>query len=478
MFRFLLLTVFLLLGQFCFPQAPQINTALQQDSLASVEAVELQTDELQTDELQAGDFDDLSSSNGLLSIENCYEKARNNSPLIKQFALAERSAKYKSAAAGRHYLPQVSMSARASWQTDVTAFPDELLDQLERMGIDNINFPNKDQYRAVVELIQPVWDGGAIIFERANVKAEAEVDMQSAEVALYAIYSQINQVYFGILLLREQLKQNGLFSYELQRQYERVVDLQKSGLANSSDILRVEIELKKNQQTREGILQGLQAQGLMLSFYIGERVSWTSVADITLDAGSYPSYTMQIQRPELSLFEAQRRQVEAQKKRLLVKGMPQLGLFAQGAYANPGLNMFNAGFTPYFIGGASFSWNFGGLYSFGDEKKTLSVMREKIDVQEENFRFMLNQQLVARNSEINRLQKLILRDSEIVSLTEEIVRMSEIKRDNGTLSVSDYIQDLNTLDISRQTKAIHEIELLKAVYDLKIDRGLVGQVGN
>ncbi len=199
----------------------------------------------------------------------------------------------------------------------------------------------------------------------------------------------------------------------------------------------------------------------MLSFYIGERVSWTSVADITLDAGSYPSYTMQIQRPELSLFEAQRRQVEAQKKRLLVKGMPQFGLFAQGAYANPGLNMFNAGFTPYFIGGASFSWNFGGLYSFGDEKKTLSVMREKIDVQEENFRFMLNQQLVARNSEINRLQKLILRDSEIVSLTEEIVRMSEIKRDNGTLSVSDYIQDLNTLDISRQTKAIHEIELLK-----------------
>lgn len=454
-----------MLGQLCFPQTQQaqVDTALQQDSVAAAEAMESQAD---------SGFDGLGSSGGLLSLKTCYEKARNNSPLIKQFALAERSAKHKSAGVGRHYLPQISMSARASWQTDVTAFPQDVLDKLAIMGINNINFPDKDQYRAVVELIQPVWDGGAIIFERANVKAEAEVDKQSAEVALYAIYSQINQVYFGILLLREQLKQNGLFSGELQRQYERVIDLQKSGLANSSDILRVEIELKKNQQTKEGILQGLQAQGLMLSFYIGERVSWTSVADITLDAGDL-GYTMQIQRPEFSLFEAQRRQVETQKKRLLVKGMPQFGLFAQGAYANPGLNMFNAGFTPYFIGGASFSWNFGGLYTFGDEKKTLNVMSEKIDVQEENFRFMLNQQLVARNSEINRLQKLILRDNEIVGLTEEIVRMSEIKRDNGTLSVSDYIQDLNMLDIARQTKAIHEIELLKAVYDLKVDRGLV-----
>jgi outer membrane protein TolC len=414
---------------------------------------------------------DTSVSSLSLTIDYCYSKARENHPLIKQFALAERSAKYKSAGAGRHYLPQISLSARASWQSDVTAFSKDILDILALMGMTDIHFPDKDQYRAVVELVQPIWDGGAIIFERASIKAEAEVDKQTAEVGLYALYSQINQVYFGILLLHEQLRQNNLYGDELQRQYERVVDLEHSGVANASDILRVEVEQKKLIQVKEGILKGLQAQGLMLSFYLGEQVSWTSVSQMPRT----PSMTsaFEFSRPEIVLFQAQQRQIEAQKKRLLVKGMPQLGLFVQGAYANPGLNMFNAKFMPYFIGGASFSWNFGGLYTYGDEKKIFNVAKEKVAVQEENFRFMLNQQTIARNGEIEKLDRAILRDDEIVVLREEIARMSEIKCNNGILSVSDYISDLNELNIARQTRAIHEVELLKNMYDLRIDRGLI-----
>ncbi|MDR2556764.1 MAG: TolC family protein [Bacteroidales bacterium] len=416
-------------------------------------------------------YDDTGVSLQSLTLDYCYGKARNNHPLIKQFALAEMSAKYKSAGAGRHFLPQLSISARASWQTDVTAFSQDILDKLASMGINNIHFPDKDQYRAVVELVQPIWDGGALIFERAGIKAEAEVDRQTAEVGLYALYSQINQVYFGILLLREQLRQNDLFMDELKRQYDRVVDLERSGLANELDILRIEVEQKKLLQVKEGILKGLQAQGLMLSFYLGERVSWTSVSEVP-QVPLMPN-TFELSRPEITLFQAQQRQIDAQRKRLLVKGMPQLGLFAQGAYANPGLNMFDAGFTPYFIGGVSFSWNFGGLYTYGDEKKTLSVAKEKVKVQEENFRFMLNQQTIARNGEIEKLDRAILRDDEIVALREKIASMSEIKCNNGTLSISDYIGDLNELNIARQTRAIHEIELLKAMYDLRVDRGLV-----
>jgi hypothetical protein len=137
--------------------------------------------------------------------------------------------------------------------------------------------------------------------------------------------------------------------------------------------------------------------------------------------------------------------------------------------------MFNAGFTPYFVGGASFSWNFGGLYTYGDEKKTLSAAKEKVLVQEENFRFMLDQQTIARKGEIEKLDMAILRDNEIVALREEIARMSEIKCNNGTLSISDYMGDLNELNIARQTRAIHEIELLRVMYDLMVDRGTINE---
>ncbi|MDR1973965.1 MAG: TolC family protein [Bacteroidales bacterium] len=405
-----------------------------------------------------------------LTLEYCYAKARENYPLVKQFEVISRSSKYKSAGAGRHFLPQLSLSAKASWQTDVTAFSQNVLDLLASMGMDDINFPDKDQYRAAIELVQPLWDGGALIYEREDIKAQAKVDAQSTEVGLYALYSQINQVYFGILLLKERLEQNKLYSEELQRQYDRVLSLENSGLANPSDALRVEVEQKKAAQTEHEIISGLEAQALMLSFFLGGRVSWENISTVPKPLEFSPDRA--VSRPEINLFQAQKNKLETQKKKLLVKGMPQLGLFAQGAYANPGLNMFKAGFAPYFIGGAQLSWNFGGLYTYGDEKKIINTAKDFINIQEATFRFNLNQKAIGINAEIKKLQGLLAEDDKIIAMREELVKMSSIKKANGTLSMSDYLSDLFELNMARQTKAVHSMQMLLAMYELRVELGL------
>lgn len=136
--------------------------------------------------------------------------------------------------AGKGYLPQVSLSAKASYQSDVTEIPVDL------PGID-IRGIRKDQYQAMLQLDQVVWDGGNIRARKEVTRATSEVDKQKLEVDMYAINERVNQLFFGILLLKEQLKQNQLMQEELQRNYDNVAAYVKNGIANQADLDAVKV---------------------------------------------------------------------------------------------------------------------------------------------------------------------------------------------------------------------------------------------
>jgi len=404
-----------------------------------------------------------------LTIEQCYAMARQNYPLIKQYDLIEKSKSYNLAYAAKSYLPQLSLQARASWQSDITEFPDEFNNILDRMGVDGIEFPSKDQYRIVLELYQSIWDGGLTASQQKTIKAQNEIEKQNMEVSLYALYQQINQLYFGILLLDEQLKQNELFMKELNRNYQRIEKFIDNGLANSSDLHKIKVEILTREQTSSEMTYNRKAYCLMLSLLIGQNIN----EEILLEKPkSGIEIKEEINRPELKRYDAQLKLNDIQQKATLAKGMPRIGLFAQGAYANPGLNMFKSGFSPYFLGGISLSWNLSGLYTYGDENKNLNIHANSIVIQRETFLFNLNQQLSKTNSDIEKAKELMQKDDEIIALREQIKTASEVKVENGTLSVNDYLQDILLADMARQNKVLHEMQWLLALYQLKIEKGL------
>ena len=88
------------------------------------------------------------------TIDLCQEKARNNYPLIRQYGLIENSRDYNLKNAGTAYLPQVSFQVKASYQSEAIELP---------FSIPGITMPSfdKDQYSAVVQIDQTIWDGGA-----------------------------------------------------------------------------------------------------------------------------------------------------------------------------------------------------------------------------------------------------------------------------------------------------------------------------
>ncbi len=404
-----------------------------------------------------------------LTIEQCYALARQNYPLIKQYDLIEKSRTYNLAYAAKSYLPQLSLQARASWQSDITEFPEEFNNILDRMGVDGIEFPSKDQYRIVLELYQNIWDGGLTTSKQKSIKAQSEIEKQNMEVSLYALYQQINQLYFGILLLEEQLKQNELFMKELNRNYQCIEKFIDNGLANSSDLNKIKVEILMREQTKSEMTYNRKAYVLMLSLLIGQNINEETRLE---KPESSVELKEEINRPELKRYDAQLKLNDIQQKATLAKGMPRIGLFAQGAYANPGLNMFKSGFSPYFMGGISLSWNLSGLYTYGDENKNLNINANSIAIQKETFLFNLNQQVSKTNSDIEKAKELMQKDDEIIALREQIKTTSEVKVENGTLSVNDYLQDIVLADMARQNKVLHEMQWLLALYQLNIEKGL------
>jgi outer membrane protein TolC len=397
-----------------------------------------------------------------LTVETCQTKAIANYPLVKQYGLIEQTSQFNISNANKGYLPQLSLSAKATYQSAVTQIPAVLGQKL------GVTLPSlaKDQYQAVLEASQVIWDGGVISSQKNATNAGTEVERKKLEVDLYALKDRVNQLFFGILLLDEQLKQNDILENDLATNYNRLEAYKQNGIANQADIDAVHVEQLNVSQRDEDLQSTRKTYCMMLSALTGITIS--DQTELTKPAADLSILKDTLNhRPEISLFDAQNKMYESQKSILKAGNLPKLGAFIQGGYGQPGLNMFTIGFSPFYIGGLRLSWNISGLYSQKNNISKLESSMKTVDVQKETFLF--NNSLITKQqqNDIVKLQTTLLNDDEIIRLRVNIKKAATAKMENGTSSVSDLIREINAENQARQLKSLHEIQLLMTVYQLK-----------
>lgn len=397
------------------------------------------------------------TSYGQMTIESCYSKARANYPLIKQYGLIDKSKEYNLSNANKGYLPQVLFSAKASYQSDVTKVP------ISMPGVE-IKGLSKDQYGATLEVNQTIWDGGAIKSRKAGVVSGTEIDKANVDVGLYAINERVNQLYFGVLLFDEKIKQNNILQDELSQSYERLVAYLKNGVASQTDVDAIKVEQIKAQQIKSQLEHSRKAYVDMLEVLIGENIEDQIVFK---KPEALYSISNDISRPELKMFDAQIRNMEAKKQELNASLMPKLGLFLTGGYGKPGLNMLETDFSAYYVGGVRLSWNLSSLYTNKNSKRLIASGINSIEVQRDAFLFNTNLDVVSKRTEIEKYRDQLKYDDQIIGLMNSIKQASEKKLKNGTITGVDLMRDVNAEDMARQNKILHEIEMLLAVYNLK-----------
>lgn len=403
----------------------------------------------------------------ILTLDSCQAKAKENYPLVKQYGLIEQTAQYNISNANKAYLPQLSLSAKATYQSDVTQIPPSFGQILTQVSGRDVSFPSlsKDQYQAVLELNQVIWDGGMISAQKKTIKASTEAEKQKLEVDLYALNDRVNNIFFGIMLINEQLSLNKTLQDELATNYKKVKAYKDNGVAQQSDLDAIKVE-QINASQHETELKSAQKTYLqMLTAFTGLLINENTV----LEKPVLPSVTIPSdnKRPELMLFAAQEKLFESQRDAINAGNLPKIGLFAQGGYGRPGLNMFTSEFSPFYIGGIRLSWNISGLYTHKSNIEKIDVSKKNVEVQKETFLFNNNLQAKQQQNEVDKLEQTLKNDDEIILLRYNIKKSAEVKVENGTLTVTDMIREMNAESLARQTKSLHEIQLYMAVYQLK-----------
>ena len=394
-----------------------------------------------------------------ITLDECQTKAKANYPLVKQYNLIEQTAQYNISNANKGYLPQVTLSAKGTYQSQVTKLP---------ITIPNVTIPglSKDQYQAVVEANQVIWDGGAISAQKKITNANAEVEKQKLEVDLYALNERINQLYFGILLLKEQLRQNDILQNELQTNYNRVASYKQNGVANQSDLDALKVEQINAQQRGTELHITQKSYFIMLSALTGLTID-TKTELIKPEINLASLNTTVNHRPEIGLFDAQNKLFESQKELLNAGNRPKIGAFVQGGYGKPGLNMLTNAFSDFYIGGIRLSWNLSGFYTQKNNLNKIEVSKKAMDVQKETFLFNSDLKTKQQQTEIEKLKSTLANDDEIIRLRGNIKKSATTKVDNGTLTITDLIREINAEDQAKQLKSLHEIQLIMNVYQLK-----------
>ena len=403
------------------------------------------------------------------TLEECQRAAEQNYPLIRQYGLIEKTTSLNVANIQKGWLPQVTASAQATLQTDVTAFPDKLQTVFQQTGI-TMDGLKKDQYRVGIDVQQTVYDAGNIKSQKEIARRQGELQSRQNEVTMYNVRKSVNEMYFSLLLVDEQIRLNADLQTVLEGNEKKLAAMLKGGTASESDWQNVKAERLNVVQKMTGLQSQRTALARMLSIFCGIEVN--GLVKPEMPENMNPSINL---RPELKALDAQLRLTDAQERALDAAMMPRLGVFAQGYYGYPGYNMFEDMMSRKFswngMIGARLTWNIGALYTRKNDKAKLQVQRETTEVNRERFLFDNNLEQIEQNENISRYRQMMTDDEEIISLRSSIRKAAESKLAHGIIDVNDLVREINSENKARVEQCIHEIEMLKEIYDLKITIG-------
>lgn len=387
-----------------------------------------------------------------LTLEECKQLAHDNYPAVKQYQLIQQARDYTLQNIAKGWLPQVSANAGGYAFTDML----DVGSQMKSIGIDMKNY----MFNGSVTINQHIYDGGQVAANKRVSIAQSEVQKNQLDVSMYEINERVEQLYFGIILLDEQIVQMKLLQENLSISNSTVSSMMKSGIANQSDLDGVKVEQVKCRQQQGSLEMSRKAYLRMLGVFIGKQLN----ENIQFKKPSVIGISEENNRPELDYYIAQSKLLGEQRKQLDARLRPTFSAFGIGMYHTKVMDLMK---NSMLLGGLSVSWNIGAFYTRKNDIKKLELQQQQIESQRETFLFNNRLQRENSNGQIDNLRSQIAEDDEIVTLRQSIYSKSQKKVQLGTESVNEMLRDVNAVSQARQQKALHEIQLLKELYNMK-----------
>ncbi len=391
----------------------------------------------------------------------CYKRAVETYPMFKQKESLNSINDLKIKSINTNYLPQISINGQATYQSDVTTIP---------IKLPFITIPevSKDMYKATLDVNQLIYDGGTIKNQRRVDELGIQADKQSLETELYKLKERINQLYFGILIYHKSLE---LLSHSKETLKSKLKEIESgviNGVLNEVNADKLNAEILNIDETVLGIEKDDLALKRMLSELINVFLpDWYMPivpADVTLNE-------QENIRPELKYFDITKDRLLATKSLLDSKLYPKLYGFGQAGYGRPGLNMLSNEFQTFYLVGAKLSWNLWNWNQSKTDKKIIDLQADIINSNKETYLKNVKINTEKDLAEIKKYEELLIKDQELITLRTKIAKTISSQFDNGTITSSDYINEVNAETQAKINYEMHKLQLLKAKYDYLVSLG-------
>ena len=400
----------------------------------------------------------ISNAQRTLTLGECYNLVEKNYPLAKQVGLLEQKSTSEIEAINRGKLPKVDLNAQATYQSEVIGLP---------MALPGIEPANKDQYRATLDVNQLIYNGGIIEANAKLKQAQTKTQQQQVTLNLYGLKNRINQYFFSILVLQQKkdllLSKDELLSSKIK---EVKVGVKYGAILPTSELVLEAERFKIKQQLTEikfennKMLENLA----QLTFSTIDEKTILLPPPFLLNMGNGL-------RPEIAFYDLQNEQIESSKNVLAKSNLPKVFAFGQAGYGNPGLNMLDNSFQPFYVVGLKTSWNVFDWGKMKKEKQTLDIAQKIVQTEKETFELNNKIEQQQFDNEIRKMQQLLESDLDIIEIHEKIVKSSDAQMKNGVITTSEYLTELTKLFEAKNSLAQHQVGLSLAQSNYQISLG-------
>lgn len=399
-------------------------------------------------------------SQNTITLHECYEKAMENHPVGLQKAELEKISNLNKDIIASYWLPQSVFNAQVTYQSDVIDIG---------MGLPGFDFPSptRDQCRMSVEVQQMIYDGGSTKNRQKLREAQHQAELDEIEVQLYQVLEQVNQYFFRHFILKENLTIMDLTMEEIFQRLHSVRSGVENGALLPSTQWALEAELLRLEQKKDELLAMITSNLEILGILTGET--------LTDKKPLLPAEMLQeekpLNRPEFRLFESQKESLFAASRLTSTARMPRVSTFLQTGYGRPGLNMLSEDFDFFYLAGIRLSWNIWDWDKTNKERQIQQVKAELVNTQQQVFEQKINIALTSVTSHISQLEKTTEKDMQIIALREKIMESAGSQLQNGVITSTDYLQQVNALARAKTEYQTNQIRLIQARAEFNIITG-------
>jgi outer membrane protein TolC len=399
---------------------------------------------------------------GTLSLDSCYKKAFANDPTLLQKYMLNTISDLRTKNLNTAYYPQLSLNGQASYQSDVTTLP---------IHIPGMDIPtlDKDGYKATLDLTQTIYDGGYTKKQKDLESVSLQLEQQSLESDIYKLKEKINTLYFNILLFQENKDLLMVLKEDINSKLKKIQSGIKNGIGLESNANSLEAEMLKIDQQVVELDASIVSSFKMLGDYLNSPIPENTkllLPTVNAGKGGYDN-----DRMEMKVFDLEMQKLKTSESLIGVKTMPKLAAFGQLGYGRPGLNMLSNEFDSFYMFGAKLSWNFWNWNQNKREKQILELQSNVLNTQKELFNRNLRVLMEKNISDMNKYDELISQDQQIIALREKIVQTASSQLENGTITATEYLTELNAKAQAELNLKTHTLQQLKAKVDYLTTKG-------